>query len=151
MKSSITKITGLILGVIGSLIFAASSSPFNAYPGEYSAKLIRVETTNIIHITADVWSGYPKSVRITLPGIVVPQADPKAKACHALLMQKGLEFTQKYMTDAKEIKVKDIYMENTGEIDGIANIYTDSGSLVTALLNKGFARASSIDNNKPWC
>lgn len=146
LKQSLVLVT-----IIFGLTFVASGKPFNAYPGSYKVKLIKVEAANIVHIIADVWAGFPRAFRVTLPDIEVPVDYPKAPACHTELVQKALQFTKDFMTNAKYIKVDGIYMENTGQQDAQTKIYTDKGSLGDALSKEGLARPDTTDAKKPWC
>lgn len=149
-KKSIKILTTAALSfVVSSSV--ASDATFNAYPGTYKASFVKVEAANIIHISAKVWTGYPKQLRITLPDIDVPEDHPAAPTCQAKMVQDALELTTKFMADAKKIKVTDIYMENTASIDGSTNIVTDAGKLSDALFSKGLARSSSINKKQPWC
>ncbi len=137
--------------VVSSSLVIASETSFNAYPGTYKATFVKVEAANIIHISAKVWTGFPKQLRITLPDIAVPEDHPTAPACQAKMAQDALDLATKFMTDAKKVQVKDIYMENTASMDASTNIVTDAGKLSDALFAKGLARSSSINKKQPWC
>jgi len=142
---------GLISAITLLGMVSATAEPFNAYPGKYKSTLISVEAANIMQLSVDVWPGYPKSLRITLPGIAVPVNQSKAPACQIKLVQEALDFTNKFMSEAKTIEVRDIKMENTGEVDAVANVYTNRGSLASELTKKGLARPASVDVSEPWC
>jgi len=133
------------------VVFSVTAEPFNAYPGKYKSKLVSVETANIVYLSVDVWPGYPRNFRISLPNVAVPVNHPEAPACQIELVQKALDFTNEFMTNAKTIEVRDIKMESTGEEDGVTNIYTNKGSLASKLLKEGLARPVSVDVTKPWC
>ncbi|HFB65429.1 MAG TPA: hypothetical protein ENJ60_07815 [Aeromonadales bacterium] len=124
---------------------------FNAYQGSYAAKYIQVEKANRINLMIDVWSGFPKNMWITLSGISVPVVDKKSSTCKMKLAQEGIKFSKEYFEKSKWIKVKNIFMERTDMIDGVASIYTDKGMLSDLLKKSGFARSSSIDAKIPWC
>ena len=66
-------------------VMAASS---NAFPGKYKATLIDIEAANVINLYIDVWAGYPRSFRISLPGIAIPVVTPKAPSCQLEMVQK---------------------------------------------------------------
>jgi len=131
--------------------FSVTAEPFNAYPGKYKSKLISVEAANVVRLSVDVWPGYPKSLRITLPDIAIPVNYPEAPACQIELVKKALDFTNEFMAQANGIEVRDIKMENTGEEDAVTNIYTNQGSLASKLTEKGLARPASVEVSKPWC
>lgn len=131
--------------------FSATGEASNTFPGKYKAKLINVEAANIINLHVDVWSGYPRSFRISLPGISIPVAVLKAPACQLVMVKKAESITNKFITEAMFIEVKNIMMENTGGLDAISDVYTDKGSLSTKLKSEGLARPSSTKSSKPWC
>jgi hypothetical protein len=133
------------------VVFSVTAEPFNAYPGKYKATLVSVEAANIVYLSVDVWAGYPRNLRITLPNIAVPVDHPDAPACQAELVQKAVDFTNEFMTKAQFIEVKDLRMESTDQEDAITNIYTDQGSLASKLKEKGLARPASVEVTKPWC
>lgn len=154
LKLLLNKPTRLMLAsAIASfaLVFSVTAEPFNAYPGKYKSHLINVEAANIVYLSVDVWAGYPRNMRITLPNIAVPVNHPKAPACQIELVQKALDFTNKFMVDAKHIELRDIRMESTDQEDAVSNIYTDKGSLASKLTEKGLARPASVKVTKPWC
>jgi hypothetical protein len=130
---------------------SANAKLFNAYPGKYDATLMQIEAANVIDLYVEVWSGYPRDLRITLPGIEVPKDEPKAPECQSKLVQQAMDFTREFISNAKHIKVIDIRMENTADQDAVSEIGTEKGSLGAALLRKGLARPISSKNNKPWC
>lgn len=133
------------------VVFSVTAEPYNAYPGKYKSTLISVEAANIVYLSVDVWAGYPRNFRITLPNIAVPVNHPKAPVCQIELIQKALDFTNEFMANAQSIEVKDLKMENTGEEDAVTNVYTDQGSLASELTKEGLARPASVDVTKPWC
>lgn len=134
-----------------TVVFSVTAEPFNAYPGKYKSKLLNVEAANVVYLSVDVWPGYPRNFRISLPNIAVPVNHPEAPACQIELVQKALDFTNEFMTEATYIEVRNIKMENTGEEDAVSNIYTNQGSLAAKLTKEGLARPASVDVFKPWC
>lgn len=128
-----------------------NSKTYNAYPGKYTASLVDVEAANTVRLLADVWTGHQKMFRVSLPNIAVPTNYPGASACHTELVNKAFNFTKSFMSKAKQISIKDIQMENTQEENSKSHIYTDLGSLASALTSEGFARSASIKKDKPWC
>ena len=146
IKQSITTI--LLTTLIASVVQAV---PHVAFPGKYKATLMGIEAANIVTVYADVASGYPRSFRVTIPGIAIPLNFPKAPACHTELVQRALSFTNEFLAKAQYLEVRDIKMENTGKEDAITNIYTNKGTLGSALKSEGLARPSSTKLDKPWC
>ena len=137
--------------VVAILSANVTAISFNAYPGQFKAKLINVEAANIINVSVDVWSGYPRNFRVTLPNIVLPENNNKAPACQIALIQKGIDFANNFLTDATDLKVKNLMMENTAEMDALSNIYTDKENLSDELVAEGLARPASVESTKPWC
>ncbi len=149
-KQSKTLVITLALMICG-FSHNVMGKTFNAYPGQYTANLIEVEATNIIRFSVEVWTGYPKHLRITLAGVSAPSVDSDAPKCELALAQEAYEFTKDYMSKAKDIKVTNIFMENTQQTEGVAGINTKTSSLATVLINKGFARSSNEHADEPWC
>lgn len=146
-----TKLSMVSAVVILGSAFSVSAELFNAYPGKYKSTLTNVEAANVVQLYIDVWAGYPRSLRVTLPGIAVPTDHPDAPACQQVLVQKALDFTKEFMADAKSIETRDLHMESSGDVDAQSHIYTDKGSLASKLTAEGLARPSSVDVLKPWC
>ena len=124
---------------------------FDAYPGEYAANMPKVLKANIVTLTVEVWSGFPKRLQIKLPGIDVPTVTSKSTLCENELAAKAMVFTEKFVNESKWFKVKNIQMVQTNQPDGVANITTDLGSLSIALSDAGLARSSQIDKKTFWC
>lgn len=134
-----------------SVSFSANANLFTAYPGKYGATLIGVDAANTVKLNIDVWAGYPRNLRITLPDIVVPEHFAKEPACHSKLVEEAINYTQDFMANAKKIEVRDIQMYSTDEQDAVTEIYTEKGSLGAALSRKGLARPATTKAEKPWC
>ncbi len=141
----------LLILISMSLSQNVFSDSFNAYPGKYKATLSEVEAANIIHLSVEVWTGYPKQFRITLADIAVPVASSETPLCQNVLVQTGFELTRDFMDSAKQIEVNDIHMENTGKVDAISGIKTEKGQLANALLKRGLARSIKVNAEVPWC
>ncbi|VAW57656.1 hypothetical protein MNBD_GAMMA07-799, partial [hydrothermal vent metagenome] len=129
--------------ILFGMAFSAMAAVQVAYSGKYRAYILNVESANVINISVDVWAGFPRSFRVTLPNIAIPINHPEAPACQQELVQKALDFTSKFLKDAKKIEVRDITLENTGESDTKINIYTNKGSLADKLKAAGLARPIS--------
>lgn len=137
--------------IVLGISFSVNAVPSKAYPGKFKSKVTNVEAANIVSLLANVWTGYPRVFRITLPGISVPVSSPNAPACQNDMAQKALEITNNFLKDAEYIEVRDIYMENTGVQDGLSNIFTNKGNLVDKLKAEGLARPESVKATTPWC
>jgi len=142
-------VTAILLTIMVTSV--AHAKPHVAFPGKYKATLTGVEAANIVSVYAEVASGYPRSFRVTIPGIVVPVDYPKAPICHTELIQKALDFTNEFLANSKYIEIRDIKMENTGKEDAITNIYTNEGTLGSALKSEGLARPANTKSDEPWC
>jgi len=121
------------------------------YEGSYSAVLKSVKAANLIELTAQVWSGYDRFFRITLPGIQVPEMTEEAPICQKALAAKALQFSKAYLKRAQKIDVRSIRMEDSTRPDGHAMIVTEAGSLADQLLKKGLARPDTAKADEPWC
>jgi len=137
--------------ILIAIAFSATAQVYNAFPGKYNATLVNVESANVVILSADVYPGYPRNIRVTLPEIAVPVVHSKAPACQIELVQKALDFTVKFMSEAKKIEVRDIKMQSTDQEDAVTHIYTEQGSLARKLKSEGLARPSSVKTDEPWC
>lgn len=140
-----------LFAIIFSMASFTSMAAYNAFPGKYKATLSNIESANIVTLNVDVWAGFPRPIRVTLPGVAVPIAHPKAPACQLKLVQKALNQTREFFKDAKYIEVRDINMKSTNDMDAVNDIYTNKGSLLSKLKSKGLTRPASVDELKPWC
>jgi len=136
---------------IFSVMSTAKTKNFNAYPGTYSAKFVSVNKANSIYLMVAVWDGFPKKIRVTIPGVRVPVIHSKSKSCEIELANKAVLYAKEFFATVQSIKVSDIQMERTDMIDGVASISTELGSLSSKLIQNGFARSSSIADSVPWC
>ncbi len=149
IKKQIKKLSLLLITL--SVAMTANAIPTKSYPGKFKSTVANIEAANIIHVNSAVWPGYPRLFRITLPSIKVPQSFATAPACQNELAEKALNFTKEFLSNAKSIEVRDIYMESTGKIDGLSDIYTNNGTLVKSLKQEGLARSADIEESTPWC
>ena len=141
---------------IATMLFFSSVIPaiaggYLAYEGKFNAYVLNVEAANVINISVDVWSGFPRTFRVTLPNTAVPINHPKAPACQAELVQKAVDFTTDFLKESKKIEVRDIKLSGSSDTDVELNIYTEKGNLAQKLKAAGLARPASIDKLKPWC
>ncbi|HQU16326.1 MAG TPA: hypothetical protein PLO69_09510 [Gammaproteobacteria bacterium] len=152
LKNRITAMRKLITAAALLLLFSdASAALFLAYPGVYPAKVVSVESANIVVLSTNVWTGYSKTFRVTLRDVEVPQDTPAAPVCQRTLAAKALEFTQKFLSNATNVQLRDIQMEDTASKNAVAPIFTEQGSLADALKQKGLGRPPGDKPGKPWC
>jgi hypothetical protein len=102
-------------------------------------------------ISLETWPGFRRNTTIVLPGIAVPVDTPQATECEREKAAKALEFTQKFLGDAKKIFVQDMRMETSADESALSDIITDHGSLTQALKDEGLARADSAPADTAWC
>jgi len=134
-----------------SSMFPAVAGSYLAYEGKFNAYVLSVEAANVINVSVDVWAGFPRTFRVTLPNTAVPINHPKAPACQLELVQKALDFTNDFLKNAKKVEVRNIKLKKSSDTDIELNIYTEKGSLAQKLKAAGLARPVSVDKLKPWC
>lgn len=142
-------LTGALALTLSTMAFAVEFVP---YPGKRLVTLVNVEAPNLVSVTFNTdETGFFRTLRIRLPGIVVAQDTPQADECERAAAKKALGFTQDFLAKAKKLYVQDMRMENSADEEAISPILTDKGSLSAALLKAGLARPDSIDPDAPWC
>lgn len=139
--------TGASLLLTSTLLFAE----YVPYPGKLEVNVLNVEAPNIIFVNFESWPGFPHSVRILLPGIVVPEDTPQAEDCEREKVLLAMAFTGDFLADADKVYVKDMHMETSASQEAISPILTNKGSLGPALVTAGLARADHIDASVSWC
>lgn len=143
-----------ILAGLLTLTFSAAAfaEEFVPYPGKRKADLVSIDAPNLINVTFDTdATGFTRTLHIRLPGIVIAEDTPHSDECEREASKRALGFTQKFMTEVKEIYVQDILMENSADEEATSPILTDKGSLSEVLVEEGLARSDSIDPSTPWC
>ncbi|PIQ36694.1 MAG: hypothetical protein COW59_11250 [Lysobacterales bacterium CG17_big_fil_post_rev_8_21_14_2_50_64_11] len=142
-----------VLAVTGALAVCAPAiaQSFVAYPGIYPIAVIEVRDAKTFYVNAAVWPGFERNFVITQPGIEIPSDGIRAPACEQKLAAKAKAFTESFFKGAESSEVHNIEMADTASENAVAVAYTEQGSLVDALLEKGFARPSSTDPATPWC
>ncbi len=137
---------------VAALSFSSAAlSEYVPFPGKHKVRLISVEAANIVSVNFETWPGFGRTLRVTLPDLVLPGESAEPKPCELELAQKALELTKKYMDSAKEISITDMEMQTSADTEVTTAVYTDKGRLGQALKKKGYARAASIDPKTPWC
>lgn len=129
---------------------AAQAVEFTPYPGTYPAKVMTVETASRVVVEVPVWTGFVRTFKITVPGIVVPRDDRKAPRCERALAKQAKQFTESFLAQTTKVQARDIRMEDSGKEDAKADVHTDMGSLADALIKNGFARPEGSPA-EPWC
>lgn len=140
---------GVLALTLSTLALAVEFVP---YPGKRAATLNEVIEPNLIFVTFDTdATGFTRSMRIRLPGLVVAQDTPQADECEREAAAKAMGLTQDFLASAKKLYVQDMRMENAADEEAISPILTDKGSLSTFLVKEGLARPDSVDPDTPWC
>lgn len=129
----------------------AGAAEYVPYPGVYPARLKSVETPARFVMEVPVWTGFERVLTITLPDIAVPRSTGGAPACERELAGRAKKFSETFLTQASRLEVHDITMNNTGETNAKAPVFTNAGSLADALKKGGFARSSDVPSDTPWC
>lgn len=130
---------------------AAAAEPFVAYPGVYPSFVSAVQNAKKFRVRSAVWPGFQREFVITLPGIDIPSDSIKAPACEQKLAAEAKAFTEAFFKNADNTELHNIEMETTKGEDAVAHAFTEEGSLVDALIAKGYARPTGTDTDKPWC
>lgn len=136
---------------IGAFSTPVPAASFVAYPGVYPIAVIEVRDAKTFYVNAAVWPGFERNFVITQPGIDIPSNAVRAPACEQKLAAKAKAFTESFFKGADSSEVRNIEMADTASENAVAVAYTERGSLVDALLEKGFARPSTTDPSTPWC
>lgn len=142
------RILAVLLALGASPLALAEYVPF---PGKLAVKLLDVEAPNIILVNFETWPGFARSVRIILPGIVVPADTPQADDCEREKAARAMEFARQFVTGADKIYVRDMRMETSADEQAYSDILTDQGGLSQALKREGLARADSVAPDTSWC
>jgi len=153
----LSKLTGSKLSLylfvaVGALSFSSIAlSEYVPFPGKHKVRLVSVDAANIVSVNFETWPGYGRTLRVTLPDLVLPGESSEAKPCELELAKKALALTKKHMKAAKEISITDMAMQTSADTDVVTAVYTDKGRLGQVLKKKGYARAPSVDPKTPWC
>ncbi|MCB1934316.1 MAG: hypothetical protein KDF59_00075 [Nitrosomonas sp.] len=129
-------------------INAVASVPF---PGKLPVQVVNVEAANIIHVNLETWPGFRRDIRIFLPNLAIPAQGPNPKDCEYELAHLAHEFAINFLENAKDIRVHDMWMENSSSEYAISSILTQNGSLDNALRHEKLARPADLANQQPWC
>ncbi len=141
----------LLAGVLAVCAAPLAFADYVPFPGKIAVKLLDVEAPDIVFVNFESWPGFPRSVRVILPGIVVPEDTPQADDCERQAAKKAMAFTRDFLATAREIYVKDMRMETSADQDAESPVLTDKGSLATALQKEGLARPDTTDPDVSWC
>lgn len=129
----------------------AAEAEYVPYPGVYPARLKSVETPGRFVFEVPVWTGFVRVLTITIPDIAVPRSTGGAPKCERELAGRARKFSEAFLTQASRVEVHDITMQNTGDTNAKAPVFTNAGSLADALKKGGFARSSDVPSDTPWC
>lgn len=152
---NVFKVNGFRLSLAAlalTLSTLALAVEFVPYPGKREATLVSVQAPNLVSVTFNTdATGFFRTLRIRVPGIVVAQDTPQADECEREAARKAMSFTQDFLAGAKKIYVQDMLMENAADEEATSPILTDKGSLSAALIKEGLARPDTVDPDVPWC
>jgi hypothetical protein len=137
-------LTGTLAMLFVSVVYA-NSVP---YPGKIPVDIISIESPNIVVVGFETWPGFYRRFRVTLPGIEVPVSS--GSACETAMAVKSLQYTTKFVTDAKKLYIKDMSMQTSADQDGVSHIFSENKSLAESLMSEGLARPMNGRGEK-WC
>jgi len=147
-RKTTTVLAAGCLALLASTTLLAEYVPF---PGKIKVRLLDVMAPNVIFVNFESWPGFPRSIRVVLPGLAVPEDTPQADDCERDKAARALGFTRDFLSDAKEIYVQDMRMETSADEEATSPVLTDKGSLAAALQKEGLARPDSTDPETSWC
>ncbi|MCP5244721.1 MAG: hypothetical protein H6937_01650 [Burkholderiales bacterium] len=151
VKSIKPRLFAIVMAAMLTIGVSANTQADVPFPGKLPVEVVSVEAANIIHINVETWPGFRRNIRIFLPDLVLPGQGPNPKECEAELAHLAYEFTVNFLENAEDIRVLDMWMENSASTDAISSIYTKNGTLDNALRRERLARPSDLAQNQPWC
>lgn len=141
----------LLIACLPVTASAAEAGLIPAYPGVYPIFVMEVKDAKSFHANAAVWPGFQREFDITMPGIDIPSNSIKAPACEQELAAKGKAFTEAFFKKAERPELHNIAMADATKPAAVSEAFSEEGSLIEALVAKGYARPSGTDADKPWC
>lgn len=141
----------LLLACLAASAAEPEAGLIPAYPGVYPVYVMEVKDAKSFHLNAAVWPGYQREFDITMPGIDIPSNSIKAPACEQALAAKAKAFTEAFFKKAERPELHNIAMADTTKDAAVSEAFSEEGSLIEALVAKGYARRSGTDIDKPWC
>ncbi|MBA2239072.1 MAG: hypothetical protein H0W24_10315 [Lysobacter sp.] len=150
-RSSRSALRAGALAALAALMFAPlQAREYVPYPGSYSALLKSVEAADKVVLQIQVWTGFERDFKITLPDIVVPSGKAAA-ACEREMAERAKKFTESFLTQASRVETRDLLMHDSADDNAKAGVFTEAGSLADALRAEGLARPSNINADAAWC
>jgi len=137
-----------ILAVCASPLVVAEYVPF---PGKLAVNVLDVQAPNVVFVNFEAWPGFPRSVRVILPGIAVPEDTPQAEDCEREKAALAIDFARQFVSGSGKIFVRNMRMENSNSEQAYSDILTYRGSLSQALKKDGLARADNVAPDTSWC
>lgn len=141
----------LLIACLPASALAADAALIPAYPGVYPVYVMEVKDAKSFHLNAAVWPGFQREFDVTMPGIDIPSNSIKAPACEQALAAKAKAFTEAFFKKAERPELHNIAMADTTKDAAVSEAFSEEGSLIEALVTKGYARRSGTDTDKPWC
>jgi len=140
-----------LLGTALGATAAAAAELIPAYPGVYPIYVMSVKDAKSFHVNAAVWPGFQREFDITVPGIDIPSDSIKAPACEQALAAKAKAYTEAFFKNAERPELHNIAMADTTKDAAESEAFSEEGSLIDALIAKGYARPTGTEAAKPWC
>jgi hypothetical protein len=143
--------TALLVACLPGAALAAEAGLIPAYPGVYPIYVMNVKDARSFHVNAAVWPGFQREFDITMPGVDIPSDSIKAPACEQALAAKAKAFTEAFFKKAERPELHNIAMADTTKEAAVSEAFSEEGSLIEALIAKGYARPSTTEASTPWC
>jgi hypothetical protein len=140
----------LLFSTLALALLTTTAIAETPFPGKLPVTVTSIEAANIIHVNLETWPGFRRDIRIILPDLVLPGQGENVKECELALAKQAYDFTANFLSEAKDVSVKDMWMKNSASPDAISSIYTNNGTLDDALRKEGLAKPVS-SHNEPWC
>ncbi|MGR9051286.1 MAG: hypothetical protein ACU84J_01425 [Gammaproteobacteria bacterium] len=115
------------------------------------AQLVGVKSAGVISVEAETWPGFSRTLDISLAAIQIPRDVPGVSACERDMAGKALAFVEDYLAGVKKVTIAGMKMESSAQANAEADILTDKGSLIQAMVSSGFARPNDAESGKSWC
>lgn len=144
-------VAALLVVCLQGAALAADTALILAYPGVYPIYVMNVKDARSFRVNAAVWPGFQREFDITMSGIDIPSDSIKAPACEQALAANAKAFTEAFFKRAERPELHNIAMADTSKEAAVSEAFSEEGSLIEALVAKGYARPSTTDAAEPWC
>lgn len=130
---------------------AGANVEYVAYEGDYPARLSHVDGIGRATLQVPVWTGFVRTLDITVAGVVLPREGDGAPACERDIARRGRQYTESVLAAQPSITVHDIRMLDSAATTARADVRTPAGNLAELLVTHGFARRDPLPPKTPWC